>query len=159
MVSGKEQSMKNYIEFYEDNIKTLLCRRTGINTIPKEGDIVTIGFGSYEVLALSWNLDQYNSVDECWCCNIIVRNIGGRAVESDPNWEDFDIAPKDGSLILVYGIPESDERLNVVYTKPSLFTAYYDSIDQAFCINGSDWAGPFINFSHWQKLPDNPIRN
>lgn len=64
-----------------------------------------------------------------------------------------DNPPRD-RLILVYGTPEPHPNLMVEYLGPSWYTAYYDSIDDAYSINGGDFYGPFIKPLKWMKIPN-----
>ena len=64
--------------------------------------------------------------------------------------------PKD-RLILVYGTPDEHPMLEVIYDGPSWFTAYWDGIDEAYCINGGDWMGPFIKPIKWGELPSTDL--
>ena len=60
--------------------------------------------------------------------------------------------PKD-RLVLVFGTPTPHFGLNVLYEANSWYTAYYDRKEEDFCINGGDWAGPFIRPLKWMELP------
>lgn len=64
---------------------------------------------------------------------------------------------KTGENILVYGLPttvESNELKTVEYRHPGWHTAHWDSIDQAFCLSGGSWLGPFIlEPLAWMPLP------
>jgi len=74
-------------------------------------------------------------------------------------WQPIETAPKDGNIILLFGIPSIHPHLKVEFLGPDIFTAYWDQIDDAFCMNGGDWLGPFIEASHWMPLlpaPDCP---
>ena len=71
-------------------------------------------------------------------------------------WRDIATAPKDGTLILVRGKPTDHPGLEVEFLAESTFTAYYEPIDEAFCINGGDWMGPFIEPTAWMPLPAPP---
>jgi len=59
-------------------------------------------------------------------------------------------APRDGRTILVYGQP-SDVELGT-YHKPGFHTAHWDELDQAFCLSGGTWLGPFIDPTHWAEV-------
>lgn len=69
-------------------------------------------------------------------------------------WQPIETAPKDGTGILVYGLPSDIE--GVRFTSPGVHAAYWDSIDSAFCLKGASWLGPFIKPTHWQPLPEPP---
>ncbi len=71
-------------------------------------------------------------------------------------WQPIETAPKDGSSILLFGVPSKHHALQSTFHKPWFFTAHWDSIDEAFCINGGDWCGPFISEGYWMPLPEAP---
>lgn len=62
-------------------------------------------------------------------------------------------APKFGT-ILVWGKPKNTKLLQ--FTKPGWHTAYWDGIDQSFCLTGATFEGPFIKPKLWLPLPDAP---
>ncbi len=73
-------------------------------------------------------------------------------------WQDISTAPKDGT-ILVFGKPCDLVIGNVVMVKfknPAAYTAAWDELDEAFCVSGGSWLGPFIEPTHWMPLPDPP---
>ncbi len=69
-------------------------------------------------------------------------------------WQPIETAPKDGTTILVFGKPTAIDGLS--FKSAGLHTAYWDSIDGAFCLTGATCAGPFIYPSHWMLLPPPP---
>jgi hypothetical protein len=74
-------------------------------------------------------------------------------------WQPIETAPKDRTII-VFGQP-SDLILNgdklVTFKKPMACSACWDDIDQAFCVTGGSWLGPFVmDPSHWMPLPEPP---
>ena len=71
-------------------------------------------------------------------------------------WQPISTAPKDGSTILVFGVPEKHPSLESGFTGPVQVTAHWDMIDEAFCITGGDWLGPFIKPTHWMPTPPAP---
>lgn len=71
-------------------------------------------------------------------------------------WQSIETAPKDGSSILVYGLPERHPKLESWFNQSVPIVAHWDSIDEAFCISGGDWLGPFIDPTHWMPLPEPP---
>lgn len=73
-----------------------------------------------------------------------------------PIWQDIAAAPKDGTTILVYGVPERHPSLQSWFTNPTIIAAHWEHIDEAFCISGGDWLGPFVSPTHWQPLPAPP---
>lgn len=68
-------------------------------------------------------------------------------------WRPIETAPKRG-MILVYGQPKDTEDLR--FTGPGIHAAYWDEIDQAYCLDGGTWLGPFIAPTHWMPLPEPP---
>lgn len=74
-------------------------------------------------------------------------------------WQDIATAPKDGTPILVYGTPD-DLVMNgdvlLSFKRHGIHLARWDSVDQAFCLDGGSWLGPFIEPSHWCALPNPP---
>lgn len=61
--------------------------------------------------------------------------------------------PKD-RYFLAYGKPT--DVCDIVSGLPlGWHTAYWDSIDEAFCVSGASWMGPFIEVLEWQELPPN----
>lgn len=69
-------------------------------------------------------------------------------------WQLIATAPKDGSTVLVYGKPSDIDGLR--FERPGCHSAYWDSIDESFCLTGSTWVGPFIEPSHWMAMPAPP---
>lgn len=69
-------------------------------------------------------------------------------------WRPIETAPKDGTTILVFGHPESIELVR--YTRAAVYSAAWDNIDEAFCLSGGTWLGPFIEPSHWMPIPEPP---
>lgn len=66
---------------------------------------------------------------------------------------DINSIPRD-RLILIFGLPTPHPELRVRYKNPSWFTAYWSYPDSCFCINGSDWLGPFIDKPlKWMEIP------
>lgn len=70
-------------------------------------------------------------------------------------WYDISSAPRDGTRIAVFGKPE--DAADLKFTAPGVHAAYWDSIDEAFCLDGASWFGPFIEPSKWQPLPPPPV--
>jgi Protein of unknown function (DUF551) len=71
------------------------------------------------------------------------------------DWQPIETAPKDGTSILVYGRPNDIDGL-VYFRGPSTHSAAWDEIDDAFCLTGGTWTGPFIEPTHWMPLPEPP---
>lgn len=74
-------------------------------------------------------------------------------------WQPIETAPRDGTTILIFGKPgdlEMDGAVLVGYRQPAVYTAAWDEIDQAFCLSGGSWLGPFVEPSHWQPVPAPP---
>ena len=74
------------------------------------------------------------------------------------NWQPIQTAPKDGT-ILVFGKPTAlviNGDTLVSFNKPAAYTAAWDEIDDAFCVSGGSWLGPFIEPTHWMLLPEPP---
>lgn len=69
-------------------------------------------------------------------------------------WQPIETAPRDGSTIIVYGKPESTDTVR--FRKRAVYTASWDAIDEAFCLSGGDWSGPFIEPTHWMPTPTPP---
>jgi hypothetical protein len=79
---------------------------------------------------------------------------------SETQWQLMETAPLD-RLVLVWGVldPHPDFRhLYGAELRPRLFTAYWDEIDQAWCINGATWLGPWVTALAWQPLPPMPAQ-
>jgi len=72
------------------------------------------------------------------------------------NWQPIETAPKDGSSFLVYGQPQ-DTGL-VRFRNDSVYSAYWNRLDEAFCLEGGSWLGPFIVPTHWMPLPVQPTQ-
>lgn len=70
---------------------------------------------------------------------------------------DLDNIPRDRD-VLIWGMPSSHPKLEIEILSPVAFVAHYDSIDEAFCINGGDWMGPFVQPIKWAdlNLPEQP---
>lgn len=73
-----------------------------------------------------------------------------------PQWRPISEAPRDGTPILVFGQPEKHPHLNSWFERPVCIAAYWCAIDDAFCIMGGDWLGPFVNPTHFMPLPEAP---
>lgn len=77
------------------------------------------------------------------------------------SWQDISTAPRDGTRILVFGKPD-DLVMNggvlASWSKPGVHAAAWDEIDQAFCLDGGSWLGPFIEPTMWMPLPAPPGR-
>lgn len=74
------------------------------------------------------------------------------------DWQPIETAPKDRT-ILVYGKPEPliiDGQQLVTFHKPAVYSAAWDSVDDAFVVSGGSWLGPFVTPTHWQALPAPP---
>jgi hypothetical protein len=96
-----------------------------------------------------------------WCPDCGARNdqahysgCGAKAIAPDNGWRPIETAPKDGTTILVYGLPQSIE--GVSYHRPAAYTAAWDTIDDAFCLSGGTWVGPFIDPAYWMPVPPPP---
>jgi hypothetical protein len=72
-------------------------------------------------------------------------------------WQPIETAPKDGTSILVYGLPSRHPHLQSWFEAPTRIVAQWDQIDEAFCIAGGDWCGPFVPATHWMPLPAPPV--
>lgn len=74
-------------------------------------------------------------------------------------WRTIESAPKDGQRILVFGQPDDlviDGNTLTHWAKPGIHAAAWDEIDNAFCLDGGSWLGPFIEPTHWMSLPPPP---
>ena len=74
-------------------------------------------------------------------------------------WRQIETAPKDGRTVLIFGKPNNlvingDELLT--FKQAAIYTAAWDEIDEAFCLSGGSWLGPFVAPTHWMPLPDPP---
>lgn len=75
------------------------------------------------------------------------------------DWQPIETAPRDGRTVLVFGKPDNlifDGNLLVTFNVASSHTAHWDHIDEAFCLSGGSWLGPFVEPTHWMPLPDPP---
>ena len=70
-------------------------------------------------------------------------------------WMPIETAPKDHA-ILVYGKAQDTQNPLVRFTKAGVYSAYWDEIDDSFCLSGASWVGPFIKPTHWMPLPEPP---
>ncbi len=71
-------------------------------------------------------------------------------------WQPIITAPKN-EVVLLYGKidPSTDFEL-LTWKKDSIFSGYWDLIDEAWVTSGSTWEGPFMVCTHWQPLPEAP---
>jgi hypothetical protein len=68
------------------------------------------------------------------------------------NWRtDIENIHKD-RVVLIWGVPEKHPHLEVTYSGPGIFSAYWDKLDGAFCLTGGDWLGPFIKPLKWAEV-------
>ena len=75
------------------------------------------------------------------------------------DWQPIETAPRDGITILIFGKPNNltiDENTLVTFAKAAAYTAAWDEIDEAFCLSGGSWLGPFVEPTHWMPLPTPP---
>lgn len=84
-----------------------------------------------------------------------------RALASQPpappsdGWQPMETAPRDGTPVLVYGLPTN--LPDVHFSRPAVYTAYWDDMDQTFCLSGASWRGPFVHEpTAWRPLPAPP---
>jgi len=78
-----------------------------------------------------------------------------REAMSEMEWKPVETIPRD-RCVLVWGQPTDNADRGVRFLQPGVHTAYWDSIDSAFCIKGSDWTGPFIEPLFWMDEPTPP---
>ena len=74
-------------------------------------------------------------------------------------WRKIETAPRDGTTVLVFGQPNNlviDGNTLVEYRAPARITAAWDAIDEAWCVSGGSWLGPFVTPTHWMPLPKEP---
>jgi len=66
--------------------------------------------------------------------------------------------PKDRN-VLVYGQPEgeygSSGQNSYMFTR-DVYLARWDDVDEAFCLKGGGWLGPFIEPIAWAEEPEAP---
>lgn len=78
----------------------------------------------------------------------------GEAQEAAVKWrDDVENAHKDRT-ILVWGKPDEHPHLQVKFHSPAILAAQWDQMDKAFCINGGDWAGPFVKPIMWAEIEE-----
>lgn len=71
-------------------------------------------------------------------------------------WQPISTAPKD-KVVLLYGkIDPNTEFELLIWKEPSVFSGYWDNIDEAWTTSGSTWEGPFMVATHWMPLPPKP---
>lgn len=54
--------------------------------------------------------------------------------------------------VLIWGTPDKHPHLEVEFNGPHVFAAHWDQCDEAFCLNGGDWMGPFITPLKWAEV-------
>lgn len=73
------------------------------------------------------------------------------------DWLPIETADKTAGSMLLFGCIDPDHRFSAIrWDKPSVFTGYWDSLDEAWCASGSTWEGPFMRVTHWMPLPAPP---
>jgi len=73
-------------------------------------------------------------------------------------WCKGESAPKDRAIV-VYGTPEGEygsSRQNTAFWPLGIYLAQYDDCDDAFCLKGGGWLGPFIKPIAWAEEPESP---
>lgn len=71
-------------------------------------------------------------------------------------WHEGSTAPKDRK-ILVYGKPTDTTGDNSVrFLCEGVHLASWDGLDEAFCLDGGGWLGPFIEPLFWAETPEKP---
>lgn len=68
-------------------------------------------------------------------------------------WRTVKSAPKDRE-IFVYGTAKGGHPENEVKMTEGIYIAQWDHIDEAFCIKGGGWLGPFIEPLYWRDMYD-----
>jgi hypothetical protein len=71
-------------------------------------------------------------------------------------WQPIETAPKAGKLLLFGNIDPEHPFPGLKWNKPSVFSGYWDSLDEAWCPDGATWEGPFMDVTHWMPLPKAP---
>ena len=74
------------------------------------------------------------------------------------DWQPIETAEKTLPLML-FGFldPHPDSReLYGHLDRPTRAVGYWDEIDEAWCVTGSTWVGPWFKPTHWQPLPEPP---
>lgn len=77
---------------------------------------------------------------------------------AEQEWQPIETAPRD-ELILLYGKLEPHPDNRQLYGRlelPTIVTAYWCEIDEAWCPMGSTWVGPWFSPTHWRPLPTPP---
>ena len=76
-------------------------------------------------------------------------------------WRPIETAPKD-AFIMLYGKlrphPNHVQRYGNL-DRPTLVTAYWDEIDDAWSPMGSTCTGPWFEPTHWKPLPEPPANH
>lgn len=71
-------------------------------------------------------------------------------------WRTIDSAPKD-QHILLYGKIDPDIPFDGIHWENmSVFSGYWDAVDDAWTPHGATWLGPFMIATHWMPLPTPP---
>lgn len=70
-------------------------------------------------------------------------------------WRDIESAPRDATSMLLYGRMHPFKGLK--WSKPLVFSGYWDEIDEAWCATSSTWEGPFFTPTKWMPLPLPPL--
>lgn len=68
-------------------------------------------------------------------------------------WQPIETAPKDQHILLFGKIDPLNPFEKIRWDKPSVFSGYWDPVDEIWTAHGSTWEGPFMTATHWMPLP------
>lgn len=74
-------------------------------------------------------------------------------------WQPIETAPRDYKQTIVwqpkaFDTFEAGQRMAT--SPPGPYNAHWDEVDQAWCLSGGTWTGPFLEPTHWMPLPEPP---
>lgn len=74
-------------------------------------------------------------------------------------WRPIEEAPKDGTRVLTRGLLDPIPGQCELYYGldiPTTTACYWDQVDEAWCIVGATWLGPFFRPTNFMPLPTPP---